>query len=135
MIKLLLAALLVIPYLAFAHDDAYTKEENELLGTLRTPEGMVESGAPVMCCNVHDCKKTNDRMIGDHYEAWIDERWNQGGDHDGPMGDRAPMVRITPHWEVVPASALLEHVRNPMGSAVACFYQGKIICFLRAVEA
>src|SRR5260221_324747 len=118
-----MAGLIVTLFLtraAHAHDDTYTHEENELLGELRTPQGMVDAGGPAMCCNVSDCKKTDDRLVGDHYEAWIDERY--------------PGVTEA-RWEVVPATAILQNVRNPMGSAVACFYEGRIICSRRAVEA
>ena len=77
------------------------------------------SGATVKCCDMADCRVTDYREVGDHYEVLIDERF--------------PGVR-EPSWERVPARAVVERTENPTGGAVACWHEGEVFCFVRAQE-
>ena len=77
------------------------------------------SGATVKCCDVADCRVTDYREAGDHYEVLIDERF--------------PGVR-RPSWHRVPERAIVERTENPTGGAVACWHDGEVFCFVRAQE-
>lgn len=110
MIRLLaLAALLVLPVPAAA----------------RPPEGPVDPAMSAWfrslrhprlggCCDEADCRRTDYRLGPDGYEALIDERF--------------PGV-TSPRWERVPDDAVLTR-ENPTGSAVACWFGGRIRCFV-----
>ena len=77
------------------------------------------SGATVKCCDIADCRVTDYREVGDHYEVLIDDRF------PGVHG---------PSWEHVPPRAIIEHTENPTGGAVACWHEGEVFCFVRAEE-
>ncbi|MGH7125127.1 MAG: hypothetical protein ACREFI_12195 [Stellaceae bacterium] len=77
------------------------------------------SGATVKCCDVADCRVTEYREVGDHYEVLIDERF--------------PGVRGR-SWERVPPRSVVEHTENPTGGAVACWHEGEVFCFVPAQE-
>ncbi len=77
------------------------------------------SGAVVNCCDIADCRITEYREVGDHYEVLIDERF--------PGVRRASWQRVAPH-------AVIDHKENPTGGAVACWHEGEVFCFVRAEE-
>jgi hypothetical protein len=80
---------------------------------LRTPGG-------VPCCDVSDGRATRVRYVNDHWEAWIDERF-EGGAGVG--------------WVPIPQTAILEETDNPVGQPVVFWrpYSG-VICFVRVAE-
>lgn len=66
----------------------------------------------VSCCSVADCRATDYRTKGDHYEVMIDDK-----------------------WVVVPADKVLQRIDNPVGRAVVCYTPALgIMCFVRATE-
>jgi len=73
---------------------------------------LVQPGTSISCCSVSDCRATDYRIQGDHYEALI------GG-----------------AWFAVPADKILQRTDNPTGRAVVCWTpQRGILCFVRATE-
>jgi hypothetical protein len=78
------------------------------------------SGATVQCCDIADCRVTSYREIADHYEVLID--------------DRFPGV-LRPSWQRVAPEAVLNHMDNPTGGAVACWHDGEVLCFVRPEDA
>lgn len=66
----------------------------------------------VSCCSIADCRTTDYRTLGDHYEALIDDKW----------------VRVPPE-------KVLQRVDNPTGRAVVCWTPALgVMCFVRASE-
>ena len=66
----------------------------------------------MLCCSMADCRPTESRTQGNHYEAFV------GGE-----------------WRVVPDDKVLERNDNPTGHAVVCWTPGTgILCFIRAPE-
>jgi hypothetical protein len=75
-------------------------------------EGLQQPGTGISCCSIADCRPTDSRTAGDHYEAWIDNK-----------------------WVAVPPEKVLPRSDNPMGRAVVCWTpQAGILCFVRAAE-
>ncbi len=73
---------------------------------------LMQPGTGASCCAEADCRQTDFRINGDHYEAWIDGR-----------------------WEPVPPQAVLKRTDNPTGRAVVCSIPTLgIICFVRGPE-
>ena len=73
---------------------------------------LVQPGTSISCCSVSDCRATDYRIEGDHYEALIGEA-----------------------WFTVPADKILQRTDNPVGRAVVCWTpQRGIVCFVRATE-
>jgi hypothetical protein len=77
------------------------------------------SAATVKCCDIADCRVTDYRASGNHYEVLIDRRF--------------PGVRV-PSWRRVPPEAVINRKENPTGGAVACWHQGEVLCFVRPEE-
>jgi hypothetical protein len=77
------------------------------------------SGALILCCDIADCRVTDSREVGDHYEALIDQRF------PGVSGWS---------WQPVAPHAVIHHKENPTGGAVACWHEGVVLCFVRAEE-
>jgi hypothetical protein len=75
-------------------------------------EGLRQPGTGVSCCSISDCRPTDSRVVGDHYEALV------GG-----------------AWRPVPPDRVLPRMDNPTGRAVVCWtpYTG-IMCFIRGPE-
>ncbi|HEY6434743.1 MAG TPA: hypothetical protein VIZ17_22440 [Acetobacteraceae bacterium] len=74
---------------------------------------LMQPGTGISCCSEADCRRTDYRINGDHYEAMI-----QGT------------------WQKVPNEAVLQRVDNPTGSAVVCWTPTLgIMCFVRGPEA
>ncbi len=75
-------------------------------------QSLQQPGTGMSCCSVADCRPTDYRTVGDHYEAWIEDR-----------------------WIAVPNAKILRRVDNPTGRAVVCWSpQAGILCFVRAAE-
>jgi hypothetical protein len=72
------------------------------------------------CCSVSDCRPVNARLRGDHWQAFIGKQ---------AFGQSAPDA-----WVDVPPAHVLDHEPNPTGSAVACWFSGEILCFVRPAE-
>jgi hypothetical protein len=73
---------------------------------------LLQPGTSISCCSISDCRATEYRVEGDHYEALI--------------GDK---------WFVVPPDKILQRTDNPIGRAVVCWSpQRGIVCFVRATE-
>jgi hypothetical protein len=70
---LVLAALLVAPFSAAAgpgdHADGHDKWHAEFYSKLMRPD------TKTSCCNLSDCRPTEIRSVGDHYEVKKDGRW------------------------------------------------------------
>ena len=66
----------------------------------------------VSCCSIADCRAVEYRINGDHYEAFVDEK-----------------------WRAVPPEKILQHIDNPVGRAVVCYTPALgILCFVRPTE-
>jgi hypothetical protein len=72
------------------------------------------------CCSLADCRPTEYRQLGDHYEVLVDKKW----DIDPPQ------------WVAVPPSKILNQIDNPTGRGVLCFnqYSRQVLCFVRPSE-
>lgn|SRR5262245_8860212 len=75
-------------------------------------QSLRQPGTGASCCSIADCRRTETRINGGHYEAMIDGE-----------------------WRIVPQHAILERADNPTGQAVVCYTptQG-IMCFIRGPE-
>ncbi len=70
-------------------------------------------GTGTSCCSLADCRPTEYRTRGNHYEALIDGQWLP-----------------------VPPSSVLQRTDNPTGHGVVCYLPAHgIICFIRGPEA
>lgn len=66
----------------------------------------------ISCCSIADCRQTDYRTSGDHYEALIQDRWVS-----------------------VPPEKVLSRTDNPTGRAVVCWTPATgIMCFVRGPE-
>jgi hypothetical protein len=73
---------------------------------------LVQPGTSISCCSLTDCRTTESRVSGDHYEALV--------------GD---------DWVAVPPDRILDRTDNPTGRAVVCWTpQRGIMCFVRPTE-
>lgn len=82
--------------------------------SLRQPFSGTSHG--MACCSEADCRPVDFRMVGDHYEAFIDRKM---------FGPAAPNA-----WLHVPNNNIVTKAGNPTGSGVACYYLGQILCFV-----
>jgi hypothetical protein len=76
-------------------------------------------GHGIGCCSEADCRNVEYRTSGDGYEVYIDRRL---------FGAAAPDA-----WVTVPSDSVLIK-DNPTGGAVACYYHGRVLCFVKANE-
>ena len=72
------------------------------------------------CCSLADCRPTEYRQLGDHYEVLVDSKWGIE----------------PPQWVAVPTSKILNRIDNPTGRGVLCFnqYSRQVLCFVRPSE-
>jgi hypothetical protein len=72
------------------------------------------------CCSLADCRPTEYRQLGDHYEVLVDSKWGIE----------------PPQWVAVPPSKILNQIDNPTGRGVLCFnqYSHQVLCFVRPSE-
>ncbi len=72
-----------------------------------------QPGSGISCCSIADCRRTDSRIVGDHYEVMIDGE-----------------------WRAVPPSAVVDRDDNPTGRAVVCYTPARgIMCFIKAPDA
>ena len=65
-----------------------------------------------LCCSMADCRTTDSRLNGDHYEVLIEGQ-----------------------WRAVPDDRILNRTDNPTGRAVVCWTpEAGIMCFVRAPD-
>jgi hypothetical protein len=73
---------------------------------------LVQPGTGMSCCSIADCRETDFRIIGDHYEALIQGEWHE-----------------------IPPDKILPRADNPTGRAVVCWSPALgIMCFVRGPE-
>lgn len=73
----------------------------------------IEDGVRISCCDVADCKRTEYRIRGDGYLVPNPE---------------------TGEWTPVPPEVVIVRSDNPTGSAIACWFAGKLRCFVPGTE-
>lgn len=75
-------------------------------------ESLRQPGTGMSCCSIADCRPTEFRIQGSHYQALVKGK-----------------------WEDVPPSVVLRRTNNPTGRAIVCYtpYRG-IMCFVRGPE-
>lgn len=72
-----------------------------------------QPGSGISCCSIADCRRTQSRLSGDHYEVFIDDQ-----------------------WKAVPPNAVVDRQDNPTGHAVVCYTPARgIMCFIKAPDA
>ncbi|MBO0737702.1 MAG: hypothetical protein J2P48_14210, partial [Alphaproteobacteria bacterium] len=59
---------------------------------------LLQPGTSISCCSVSDCRATESRVEGDHYEALVGK-----------------------NWLAVPPDRILQRTDNPIGRAVVCW--------------
>ena len=75
-------------------------------------EGLRQPGTGMSCCSIADCRQTDFRTIGTHYEALIDGQWRP-----------------------IPPDKILDRIDNPTGRAVVCYTPSLgVMCFVRGPE-
>jgi hypothetical protein len=75
-------------------------------------QGLKQPNTGISCCSIADCRATDYRTDGDHYEVLINDKWT-----------------------IVPKDKVLQHFDNPIGRAVVCWTPALgIMCFVRATE-
>jgi hypothetical protein len=69
-------------------------------------------GSGVSCCSISDCRPTDFRTVGDHYEALA-----------------------AGNWVAIPQRKILDRNDNPTGRAVLCWTpENGVMCFVRGSE-
>jgi hypothetical protein len=75
-------------------------------------QGLKQPGTGMSCCSIADCRQTDFRVAGSHYEAMIEGEWRP-----------------------IPPDKILPGTDNPTGHAVVCYAPGiGIMCFIRGPE-
>lgn len=84
--------------------------------SLRQPSG-------VSCCDESDCAPTRYRWAGDHWEAWLGPKWQDG---PNPGGER---------WVAIPKEVVIAGKHEEEGRAVLCAHPVSqvIFCFVPPV--
>jgi len=74
--------------------------------------GLHVPGTGTSCCSIADCRPVDSRIIGGHYEVYVEGK-----------------------WLVVPKDLILQREDNPTGRAVVCWTPtAGILCFVRGPE-
>lgn len=80
--------------------------------------GLHQPSTGMGCCDIADCREVNYRMVGTHFEVFIDSKLFPNGPDK---------------WLPVPKQALLPPQPNPTGEGVACWTPSMgVLCFLEA---
>ena len=75
-------------------------------------QSLRQPGTGMSCCSIADCRATDYRTSGDHYEVLINDKWT-----------------------LVPKDKILQRIDNPVGRAVVCWTPSLgIMCFVRGTE-
>lgn len=91
--------------------------------SLRVPGGPMREAS---CCSIADCRPVRSRMMGDHWEVWIDSATFPDVNNASFLGN-APNA-----WVTVPDRVILRGRENPMGEAIVCWHDREIRCFVAA---
>ena len=73
------------------------------------------------CCNAADCRTVAYRTRGTTFQAFIKKGTRRDGDAFSDGDDQ---------WHDVPEEHVLHGSSNPVGEAVACWFQHQILCFV-----
>ena len=68
-----IAAILLIPALSLAQDGHYGIGHD--MWHENFYNGLVRQDTKTSCCSLADCRPTESRMVGDHYEVKVDGAW------------------------------------------------------------
>jgi hypothetical protein len=75
-------------------------------------QSLAVPGTGISCCSIADCRPTDYRTVGDHYEALIEDK-----------------------WVAIPPRKVLQRTDNPVGRAVVCWTPERgVMCFVRGTE-
>ena len=75
-------------------------------------QSLAVPGTGISCCSIADCRPTDYRTVGDHYEALIENK-----------------------WVAIPPRKVLQRTDNPVGRAVVCWTPERgVMCFVRGTE-
>jgi hypothetical protein len=75
-------------------------------------QSLQQPGTGMSCCSIADCRPTDYRTSGNHFEAWVDYRWIP-----------------------IPPERVLQRTDNPVGRAIVCWRPSiGVMCFVRAAE-
>lgn len=75
-------------------------------------QGLRQPGTNMSCCSMADCRETDYRIAGGHYEAVVHGKWLE-----------------------IPPDKVLNRTDNPTGRAVVCWSAALgIMCFVRGPE-
>jgi len=75
-------------------------------------QSLAVPGTGVSCCSIADCRPTDYRTVGDHYEALIEGK-----------------------WVVIPPRKVLDRTDNPIGRGVVCWTPERgVMCFVRGTD-
>ncbi len=69
------------------------------------------------CCDMADCRTVQYRTAGDHFQAFIGNEF--------PRWSNAPNA-----WVDVPNENVLHRLDNPTGEGIACWFEGRVLCFI-----
>jgi len=86
--------------------------------SLRVPAGPKAGGG---CCSWADCRAVQFKGHGTTYQAFIKK---------GTRRDRDAFSDGDDQWHTVPEESILRRSDNPVGEAVACWYNRQILCFV-----
>jgi len=105
-------SILVFGVALFASSAAARPPPNADMSLAPWFQGLRQPGTGISCCSIADCRQTDFRIAGTHYEAVIEGE-----------------------WRAVPPDKVLERMDNPTGRAVVCFTPARgIMCFIRGPE-
>ena len=75
-------------------------------------ESLYQPATGLPCCSISDCRQTESRIVGSHYEALVEGK-----------------------WLTVPPETVVERSDNPTGRAVVCWLPWSgILCFVEPPE-
>lgn len=105
-----LLILLLFSGAAFARDDDGRHAQSEYNGWFRS---LTIPGSGGSCCDLSDCKRTEYRMDGDHYEAVAPDKT----------------------WIAIPPESVIYNKGNPTGEPILCARPDgnggwKVLCFV-----
>lgn len=112
MVRLLIAAAPAIAVLAIAGFAAARPPARADPALAPWFGSLTQPGTGMSCCSIADCRQTDFRIQGDHYEAVVQGEWRE-----------------------IPRDKILQRADNPTGRAVVCWSPALgIMCFVRGPE-
>jgi hypothetical protein len=76
-------------------------------------------GTDQPCCGDADCRRVPYRIFGDHFQVFIGREF--------PRWTNPPQA-----WVDVPEASVVHRLDNPTGEGVACWFEGRVVCFVPA---